>query len=80
MTNKTNYQEYLTHKPEVQGFFDARTNTISYVVADTVTKKCAIIDSVMDYEPHGATLFFENADSGFWKLMFTLTIFRQLHT
>ena len=63
MTNKTNYQEYLTHKPEVQGFFDARTNTISYVVADTVTKKCAIIDSVMDYEPHGATLFFENADA-----------------
>jgi glyoxylase-like metal-dependent hydrolase (beta-lactamase superfamily II) len=32
-------------------------------VADPETKKCAIIDSVMDYEPHGATLFFESADA-----------------
>ena len=63
MTEKNNYKNYLEHKPEVQGFFDERTNTISYVVADTETKKCAIIDSVMDYEPHGATLFFENADA-----------------
>lgn len=63
MQNKINYTEYLAHKPEVQGFFDERTNTISYVVADPATKKCAIIDSVMDYEPNGATLFFENADA-----------------
>ena len=63
MTNHSNYKEYLSYKPEVQGFFDTRTNTISYVVADTNTKKCAIIDSVMDYEPHGATISFEHADA-----------------
>ncbi len=63
MTDKINYQKYLAYKPEVQGFFDGRTNTISYVVANPETKKCAIIDSVMDYEPHSATIFFENADA-----------------
>lgn len=57
------YKEYLSHKPEVQGFFDPQTNTISYVVADVASKKCAIIDSVMDYEPHGATISFESADA-----------------
>ena len=63
MKENETYTQYLSHKPEVQGFFDPRTNTISYVVADFKTKKCAIIDSVMDYEPHGATLFFESADT-----------------
>ena len=63
MKNTIDYNTYLAHKPVVQGFFDTRTNTISYVVADPETKKCAIIDSVMDYEPQGATLFFENADA-----------------
>lgn len=57
------YGTYLKYQPEVQAFFDVRTNTISYVVADTKTGKCAVIDSVMDYEPQGATIFFENADA-----------------
>lgn len=38
--------------PEVTGFFDETTNTISYVLADPRTKRCAIIDSVWDYDPH----------------------------
>lgn len=63
MTIPNNIKDYLQYKPEVQGFFDPRTNTISYVVADPVTKKCAIIDSVMDYEPNGASLYFESADA-----------------
>jgi glyoxylase-like metal-dependent hydrolase (beta-lactamase superfamily II) len=49
--------------PEVTGFFDSRTNTVSYVVADPSTRTCAIIDSVLDYEPHGARLFHESADA-----------------
>jgi len=57
------YASYLAHTPDVQGFFDRRTNTISYVVADPATKRCAIIDSVMDFEPNGASLFFESADA-----------------
>jgi len=58
-----NHDKFVAHKPLVQGFFDTRTNTISYVVADPTTKQCAIIDSVMDFEPHGATLYFESADA-----------------
>ena len=38
-------------RPEVTGFFDEATNTISYVVADTETAACAIIDPVLDYDP-----------------------------
>lgn len=37
--------------PEVTGFFDEDTFTISHVVADPATKRCAIIDSVLDYDP-----------------------------
>ena len=57
------FTQYLTHKPEIQGFFDPATNTISYVVADSAAKICAIIDSVMDYEPHSATISYQNADA-----------------
>lgn len=58
----TNYEQFLRQQPFVKGFFDPATNTISYVVADLATKRCAIIDSVLDYEPHGATVSFESAD------------------
>ena len=37
--------------PDVVGFFDEETFTVSYVVADPVTKSCAIIDSVLDFDP-----------------------------
>lgn len=36
--------------PVVQGFFDADTSTISYVVIDPATRKAALIDSVLDYD------------------------------
>ena len=38
-------------RPDVTGFFDEATNTISYVVADAETAACAIIDPVLDYDP-----------------------------
>lgn len=56
------YENFLTYHPSVRGFFDSATNTISYVVADDVSKHCAIIDSVLDYEPHSATISYENAE------------------
>lgn len=56
------YEHFLVHRPSIKGFFDDATNTISYVVADEATKRCAIIDSVLDYEPHSATLSFQSAD------------------
>lgn len=52
-----------TIQPLVKEFFDATTNTISYVVSDPSTKRCAIIDSVADYEPSSATLTYTSADT-----------------
>ncbi|MDR8364045.1 MBL fold metallo-hydrolase [Pseudomonas sp. JL3] len=38
-------------KPHVEAFFDSATYTYSYVVSDPTTGHCAIIDSVLDYDP-----------------------------
>ena len=38
------------HYPEVTGFFDEATFTISYVVTAPETKKCAVIDSLLDFD------------------------------
>ncbi len=35
----------------VEAFFDPATFTYSYVVSDPVTRQCAVIDSVLDYDP-----------------------------
>ena len=40
----------MTLKPEVTGFFDPDTNTISYVVKDPDSASCAVVDSVMDID------------------------------
>ncbi|MDP9137621.1 MAG: MBL fold metallo-hydrolase [Pseudomonadota bacterium] len=40
----------MAGKPEVTGFFDEPTNTVSYVVADPESGAAAIIDSVLDYD------------------------------
>lgn len=36
--------------PDVSAFFDEVTKTVSYVVTDPVTRSCAVIDSLLDYE------------------------------
>ena len=42
--------------PEVTGFYDPRTFSVQYVVADPGTRRCAIVDPVLDYdEKSGAT-------------------------
>ena len=38
-------------KPEVTTFFEAATNTFSYLVRDPGSKACAIVDSVLDFDP-----------------------------
>ncbi len=56
-------------RPEVTGFFDETTNTISYVLADPETERCAIIDSVWDYDPDSGRTDTSSVDSliGFVK-------------
>lgn len=52
----------LSVKPEVTGFFDAQTNTISYVVKDPNSDACAVIDSVMDIDYAAGRITFDGAD------------------
>ncbi|MFC6488163.1 MBL fold metallo-hydrolase [Nitratireductor sp. GCM10026969] len=43
-------------RAEVRAFYDERTSSLQYVVADTASEKCAIIDPVLDFdEKSGAT-------------------------
>ncbi|QZI73312.1 MBL fold metallo-hydrolase [Pseudomonas protegens] len=46
----------------VEGFFDAATHTISYLVLDQATRRCALIDSVLDYAPESARTATTSAD------------------
>ena len=52
----------LTITPEVVPFFDAPTNTISYIVKDPNSNACAVIDSVMDFDYASGTITYEGAD------------------
>ncbi|WP_022962749.1 MBL fold metallo-hydrolase [Halopseudomonas pelagia] len=46
----------------VEAFFDPATYTYSYVVTDPSTKRCAIIDSVLDYDPASGRTAHDSAD------------------
>jgi glyoxylase-like metal-dependent hydrolase (beta-lactamase superfamily II) len=48
--------------PEVTGFFDRRTFSIQYVVADVQAKACVIIDPVYDYDEKSGQTATTNAD------------------
>jgi glyoxylase-like metal-dependent hydrolase (beta-lactamase superfamily II) len=37
--------------PDVTAFFDQATFTVSYIVADPATGRCAIVDPVLDFDP-----------------------------
>ena len=47
---------------KIKGFFDEETSTISYVVYDVTSKKCAVIDSVLDFEFSSGTIDYHNAE------------------
>ncbi len=43
-------------EPDVTGFYDEATGSVQYVVADPMTRRCAVIDPVLDFDPtSGAT-------------------------
>jgi glyoxylase-like metal-dependent hydrolase (beta-lactamase superfamily II) len=44
----------MPRQPIIQAFFDEPTNTVSYLVADPVTRNAAIIDPVLDYDGNSA--------------------------
>ena len=52
----------LSLKADVTGFFDAATNTISYVVREPGGPGCAVIDSVMDIDYAAGRITQDSAD------------------
>jgi glyoxylase-like metal-dependent hydrolase (beta-lactamase superfamily II) len=52
-----------TLRPLVRSFFDEETFTVSHVVRDPGSKACAIIDSVLDYDPAAARTSNASADA-----------------
>lgn len=58
----TTYPAQMTIAPQVQAFFDAATNTISYIVKDPASAACAIVDSVMDIDYAAGRITYDHAD------------------
>ncbi|MFB9148566.1 MBL fold metallo-hydrolase [Roseovarius ramblicola] len=56
------YPVNMDIKPEVEAFFDAATNTISYIVKDPGSDACAIVDSVMDIDYAAGRITYDHAD------------------
>ena len=52
-----------TSRPDVAGFFDKRTYSIQYVVSDPATKRCAVIDPVLDYDEKSGQTATRSADA-----------------
>ena len=46
----------------VEGFFDPATSTVSYLVLDPASRRCALIDSVLDYDPKSGRTATRSAD------------------
>ena len=49
--------------PQVQGFFDPATSTVSYIVHDPASGKAAIIDPVLDFTPRNGRTCTASADA-----------------
>ena len=49
-------------KPDITPFFHATTSTFSYIVADTATGHCAIIDAVLDFDPASGKVTTDSAE------------------
>src|SRR5687768_13932851 len=53
----------LRGRPIVTAFFEKRTCSIQYVVADPETRRCAIIDPVLDFDPKSGATATHSADA-----------------
>jgi hypothetical protein len=52
----------LPASPQVEGFFDPVTGAVSYGVLASAGSACAIIDSVLDYDPKSGRTSTTSAD------------------
>lgn len=46
----------------IEGHFDPATSTVSYLVLDRATRQCALLDSVLDYDPKSGRTSTTSAD------------------
>ena len=51
-----------TCEMQVEGFFDSSTSTVSYLIVDATTRQCAIVDSILDYDPIAGRTSTQSAD------------------
>ncbi|MBY3095190.1 TIGR01244 family phosphatase [Rhizobium laguerreae] len=56
-------EKQAAHRPHVKGFFDKRTWSVQYLVSDPATRKCAIIDPVLDFDDRAGATATVNADA-----------------
>jgi glyoxylase-like metal-dependent hydrolase (beta-lactamase superfamily II) len=49
--------------PQIKAFFDEATFTVTYVVHDPESRRAAIIDSVLDFDPASGRASFSSADA-----------------
>jgi glyoxylase-like metal-dependent hydrolase (beta-lactamase superfamily II) len=49
--------------PVIKALFDEPTNTVTYVVHDAETRRAAVIDSVLDFDPASGRTSFASADA-----------------
>ncbi|MBA1154554.1 MBL fold metallo-hydrolase [Microvirga mediterraneensis] len=50
-------------KPHVDAFFDKRTCSVQYVVSDPATRRCALVDPVLDYDEKSGSVATASADA-----------------
>jgi glyoxylase-like metal-dependent hydrolase (beta-lactamase superfamily II) len=63
MNDPIPFEPEMSLNPEVHAFFDAPTNTISYVVRDPASDACAVVDSVMDIDYPSGSITYGGADN-----------------
>ncbi len=51
-----------TARPEVLPFFEKSSSTFSYIAVDTETNKCAVIDSVLNFDYASGQIGYDSAD------------------
>jgi glyoxylase-like metal-dependent hydrolase (beta-lactamase superfamily II) len=49
-------------KPHIRGFYEHLTSSIQYVVSDPVTRRCAVIDPVLDFDEKSGSTATRSAD------------------
>ncbi|MBY5354558.1 TIGR01244 family phosphatase [Rhizobium leguminosarum] len=56
-------KQHAARRPQVKGFFDKRTWSVQYVVSDPMTRKCAVVDPVLDFDEKSGATATINADA-----------------